>query len=220
VEKIVVDSSNTPHVIRIKGADPEAVAEARRQLEYTIEEVDIPDRQVGWLVGKDGQRIADLQRKSGVIRIDVERGNPTAVLTITGLLTAVETAKLLVETELAYAEEARETIVTVSKLTEEMKTLELHYNNFNGQRRSQDEDRRGGGGGGGAGGGGGGYRGGQGGARSSNAGAGSRREENDEDWAHAPRRRRDEGEDGGYPTRGSGGGRGGGRGGGASSARR
>ena len=105
VERIVVDKDTNPPVIRIRGDDADQVAEARRQLEYTVEKIDLTPQQVRWIVGPGGATINDIKSRSGVFRIDVEDSVDPRVppqLKILGLKTTVHAAMMLVEAQLEY----------------------------------------------------------------------------------------------------------------------
>lgn len=154
-------------MVRIRGATADAVSEARRMLEYTVQHVYLESEQVGWIIGKNGERINDIIKKSGVTRIEVEkqavegsiaaaaggrgrRDSPAAAstpLVITGLKSAVETAVMLVELELQYQKDAKETVDAVNKLSAEVETMNIQYGDYRGPRRDYEENRGGRGGG-------------------------------------------------------------------------
>lgn len=130
VERIVIDDETSPPVVRIKGTDPEAVSEARRQLEYTSEAIPLSKQQVGWVVGSDGNTLQEMQAKSRVLRMQVEEGTTpaaTTVLRIVGLRTAVNAAKLLVEAHLTYHAEYKKALKEEAELREKLAAMKVSY---------------------------------------------------------------------------------------------
>ena len=109
VDRIVVDADANPPIVRIRGADAEQVAEARRQIEYDIRHMVLTKPQVAWVMGSAGATTTDdIKAKSRVMKlalIDSVDGIAPAYLEITGLKMNVNTAVMLLETQLEYQEQ-------------------------------------------------------------------------------------------------------------------
>jgi transcription antitermination factor NusA-like protein len=96
VELIEVDK-NGPKVI-IVGATQAMVDAARERLEFVTEHVPVQSEQVGWLIGRGGSNFRELQEKTKVTRLNVDKNTNTVILV--GTQTAVAAAQLYIETHL------------------------------------------------------------------------------------------------------------------------
>ena len=101
VEMIEVDQTG-PRVIII-GPTQEAVDAARESLEFIIERVPVEPEQVGWLIGRGGKNFRELQEKTKVTRLNVDKSSNHVILV--GTVTAVAAAQLYIDTHLDYLAE-------------------------------------------------------------------------------------------------------------------
>jgi len=101
VEAIEVDQAG-PKVV-IYGATQEAVDAARERLEFVTESVPVKSKQIGWLIGKGGSNVRELQESTKVTRVNLNKNSSTVVLV--GTLTAVAAARLYIDTHLEYLAE-------------------------------------------------------------------------------------------------------------------
>lgn len=137
VEKIIIDSDNPPHLVRIKGATAASVAAARLQLEYTFRQILATESEITFLTNQDSKRLSAIKTKSRVISIEPVSlpGNKHA-LEIIGLVSDVETAEVLIQADLDFNREAKKTASTISQL--ESKVAEMHIGY--GERRNGGGD--------------------------------------------------------------------------------
>lgn len=96
VELIEVDQSG-PKVVII-GATQEAVDRARDRLEFVTQRVPVRPEQIGWLIGRGGSNFRELQEKTKITRLNVDKSSNTVILV--GTLTAVAAAQLYIDTHL------------------------------------------------------------------------------------------------------------------------
>ena len=78
------------------------------QLEYTVLPIPVSESEVNFLTNRDGQRLATIKSKSRVISIEpvtIQPGNKH-FLEITGLVSDVETAKVLIQYDLEFNRKA------------------------------------------------------------------------------------------------------------------
>ena len=101
VELIEVDQ-NGPRVIVI-GPTQETVDAAREMLEFVVERVPVEPEQIGWLIGRGGKNFKELQEKTRVTRLNVDKATSTVILV--GTATAVAAAQLYIDTHLEYLAE-------------------------------------------------------------------------------------------------------------------
>merc|ERR1719421_2807668 len=69
-------------------------------LEFVIERVPVEPAQVGWLIGRGGKNFKELQEKTKVTRLNVDKATSTVILV--GTVTAVAAAQLYIDTHLEY----------------------------------------------------------------------------------------------------------------------
>jgi hypothetical protein len=99
VERIAVDSESDPKMVRIKGPTRESVAKARKLLEYTVITIQLTQKELQYVLGKDSSKINEVRAKSRVLKIDFNENkmspNECAII-ITGIKSEAETAELLI----------------------------------------------------------------------------------------------------------------------------
>lgn len=133
------------------------------QLEYTVLPIPVSESEVNFLTNRDGQRLATIKSKSRVISIEpvtIQPGNKH-FLEITGLVSDVETAKVLIQDDLEFNRKAKEMSAEITKLDIKVSHMHLGYGDRRPERTAGvDEPRdknknfqRGAGGGAGGGGG-------------------------------------------------------------------
>ena len=156
VDCITIHDEVSPPVVRVRGPTPEAVAEARRHLEFVSRELELTAEQSVWVLGPEGATIADIRLKSKVTRMDIDKavtavaprvpGTPpyTHKLTIIGLKADVALAEALVDAQIEYQLEYRELAASEEEARAKLRAMDLKF----------DAPRSRGGGGGGGGGGG------------------------------------------------------------------
>lgn len=91
VDRVEVDPQG-PRVI-VVGPTQESVDAAREALEFVEDRVSVQPEQVGWLIGRSGRNFKELQEKTKVTRLNVDKGSNQVVLV--GTKTAVEAARLV-----------------------------------------------------------------------------------------------------------------------------
>lgn len=204
-----------PRVV-IFGSTQESIEAAREMLEFVTQRVSIKSEQMGWLIGRNGRNFRELQEKTKVTRLNIDKGSGQVVLV--GTKSAVEAALFYMDTHLQYLSEFESEARESEKLRQELRDISVSEDaSFNaggkGTRGGKGEGRGGGRGGGSSGRGGG----------SSGRGGGSREDSNgiakhahaDSDGPRGPREQpardgtqRGGGKGGGAGPRSQGGGRG------------
>jgi len=150
VEKIIIDSENPPHLVRIKGATAASVSAARLQLEYTFRQILATESEITFLTNQDSKRLSAIKAKSRVISIEPASlpGNKHA-LEIIGLVSDVETAEVLIQADLDFNREAKKTVSTISQLESKVAEMHIGYGErrngggegYGGRNASGDEPR-------------------------------------------------------------------------------
>jgi hypothetical protein len=168
VENIVVDSDINPAVVRIKGRSADSVSQARARLEYAVESIPLTPRELGWIIGEGGAKMNEIRFKSGAMKIEHDsnegntgsaaaasssrgRGHQTssAVVRVTGLRAAVDTAIMMVQAELMYLPQILETERNIEDARKQLKSLDIAYGSAprrrapggpGGRRDDDDED--------------------------------------------------------------------------------
>lgn len=99
VERIAVDSESDPKMVRIKGPTRESVAKARKLLEYTVITIQLTQKELQYVIGKDSSKINEVRAKSRVLKIDFNENkmspNECAII-ITGIKSEAEMAEILI----------------------------------------------------------------------------------------------------------------------------
>eukprot|EP00117_Sycon_ciliatum_P034455 scpid49141/ scgid26292/ Fragile X mental retardation syndrome-related protein 1 len=102
---------------KITGNTTREVLDARKRLEYHCEVVYIPKAYTGRVIGKNGQKIQEIVAKSNVLRVSIgsEDENGQVPFQFTGLKESVETAKIVLEYQLANFKELEALVSPSSK---------------------------------------------------------------------------------------------------------
>lgn len=116
VDVVDVDQ-NGPSVVLI-GPSQEAVEKARELLEFVIVRVPVRPEQIGWLIGKNGRNFKELQSKTLLTRLNVDKASNTVMLV--GTQTAVSAAQLYIDTHLEYLAEFDKEEIAAEKLRREL----------------------------------------------------------------------------------------------------
>ncbi|CAD7927320.1 unnamed protein product [Amoebophrya sp. A25] len=109
VEIIVTDLEDTSPAqvrVRIYGETQEQVDRAREEIEYTRLEFPVEPHLIGWVLGKKGAHLTDIEEKSGIVRASLNR--TTNVVELIGLKDCVEDAKMALESHCTYFEVYKE----------------------------------------------------------------------------------------------------------------
>ena len=101
IDVVEVDQSG-PRVVII-GPTAESVEAARELLEFVTVKQPVEQQQIGWLIGKGGRNFKELQEKTKVTRLNVDKTTNTIMLV--GTATAVAAAQLYIDTHLEYLAE-------------------------------------------------------------------------------------------------------------------
>lgn len=86
--------------VRVSGETREDVRKVIDEIKYVEIYIPVPSDQFGYLLGKNGENINDMQSKSGVLVANLQRGEQK--LQLYGVQQAVDAAKDLVEAHLVY----------------------------------------------------------------------------------------------------------------------
>ena len=125
VDVVEVDQHG-PKIVVI-GPTQESVEKARELLEYVTERMDVRDEQVGWLIGKAGRNFKEMQEKTKITRINVDKGGngrqPSVI--IVGTARSVAAARLYMDTHLEYFEEFQKEEDVQKRLQQEVHALEI-----------------------------------------------------------------------------------------------
>jgi len=88
----------------IHGPDRESVAMCRAMLEMAKEEVEVSQKELGWIIGKRGANIRELMTETGVNRAEVLK-NATPTIQLIGTQASVEKAKMWLQCHTEYLAE-------------------------------------------------------------------------------------------------------------------
>jgi len=95
---------------------------ARASLEVVAEEVEVEEWEVGWIIGKKGQTINEMQGMSGC-RISVTNKGEKPVVELVGIKTCVDKGKALVAYTVESAQDQRQKEVMIHKLSGELRSM-------------------------------------------------------------------------------------------------
>lgn len=123
VDYIKVTQAGSQPLVTVVGPTQESVEAARELLEFVTEHVPVLPEQVGWLIGRGGRNFKDLQDKTKVTRLNVDKIKSQVVLV--GTRTAVEAAKLYIETHLQFLSEFESERGESEKLRKELRGIGL-----------------------------------------------------------------------------------------------
>jgi hypothetical protein len=154
VDRVVVDRE--AGVVRIVGHRAADVARARAALEVCSVAVRVPDDKVGYIVGKEGKNINELQARSGATQLRLaHEGAAGALVRVLGSRAACDKARLLIEAQLAYLNEAEAEAKQVEDMKRQLEAMNVSWgeDSFLIMRGGGGGDRDAEGGGGGYGGG-------------------------------------------------------------------
>ena len=143
VDTIAVDSQATPCMVRITGPTREAVARARRMLEYVVESVPLTVEQSEGLIDVHGAKLADIRDKSRLVRLTMDSAPPpssgfydhddltadriTHTLHMTGLLDDVQMAKSFVQMQIDHQVRKAQAQRMEAEAMERLSQLDLSY---------------------------------------------------------------------------------------------
>ena len=155
IDVVEIDQSG-PKVVII-GPTAESVEAAREMLEYVTLRMPVKQEQIGWLIGKGGKNFKELQEKTKVTRLNIDKSSNTIILV--GTATCVAAAQLYIDTHLEYLAEFDKEAEESEKLRKELKGIGIDEQEGGygggGGGGGRGKGKGGGGGGGGSGGGGG-----------------------------------------------------------------
>jgi len=98
VDVVEIDQ-NGPRVVII-GPTQQSVEAAREKLEFVTAKLPVDPEQIGWLIGKGGKNFKDLQDKTKVTRLNIDKATSQVILV--GTSTAVAAAQLYIDTHLEH----------------------------------------------------------------------------------------------------------------------
>lgn len=121
VDVIDIDTRG-PRVVVI-GPTKESCDAARELLEFVSESVPVEPEQVGWLIGRSGRNFKELQERTRVARLSVDK--VTNAITMVGTTSAVEAARLYIDTHLHYLAEFDAEVAESDKLRRELRGIAI-----------------------------------------------------------------------------------------------
>ncbi|KAL1527303.1 hypothetical protein AB1Y20_015975 [Prymnesium parvum] len=121
IDRVDVDPEG-PRVVII-GPTQQSVDAARERLEFVIERIDVKSEQVGWLIGRGGKHFKELQEKTKLTRLNVDKSLSQVVLV--GTKSAVEAAILYMETHLQYLPEFETEAQRSEQLRRELRNFSI-----------------------------------------------------------------------------------------------
>jgi KH domain len=126
VDRIVIDRQAS--VVRIVGHRPEDVARAREMLEVCCLYIPLPEDKVGFVVGKEGRNINDIIARSGLVApggmtMDRSRG----AMRVQGTRAACEKARLLIEAQLDFLNQAEREQVEVEAMRQKLEHMQTNW---------------------------------------------------------------------------------------------
>ena len=122
VDKIEVDASLLGPRVIIIGQSQEACEAARERLEYVTERIPVAQEQIGWLIGRGGSNFRELQEKTKVTRLNVDRTSHEVILV--GTKQSVEAATLYMETQIKYYDDLETEASETDKLRRELRGMD------------------------------------------------------------------------------------------------
>jgi len=126
VDRVVVDRE--AGVVRIVGHRAADVARARAALEVCTVVVRVPDDKIGYIVGKEGKNINELQARSGATQLKLaHEGQAGALVRVLGSRAACDKARLLIEAQLAYLEEAEAEQAEVEAMKRQLEAMNVSW---------------------------------------------------------------------------------------------
>jgi hypothetical protein len=125
VDRVVVDRE--AGVVRIVGHRAADVARARALLELCSVSVPVPEDRVGYIVGKEGKNINELQARSGAQQLKLTHDGGAASVRILGQRAACDKAKLLIEAQLAYLDQAESEQLQIEAMKRELEAMNVSW---------------------------------------------------------------------------------------------
>ena len=119
----VIEVEQAGPTVVIVGSTQEKVDAAREMLEFVIERVPVQPAQVGWLIGRGGKNFKELQEKTKVTRLNVDKNTSTVILV--GTVTAVAAAQLYIDTHLEYLQEFDKEKGETEKLQQQLDAMSM-----------------------------------------------------------------------------------------------
>ena len=144
VDSIEVDQ-NGPSII-VTGPTEQSVEDAREMLEFVEEKMPVKTEQVGWLIGRGGKNFKELQEKTKVTRLNVDKNTNTVILV--GNKTAVAAAQLYITTHLEYLAEYDKELSESEALRKELRQVALRDGDYAEAQKLAPPSGKGGGKGG------------------------------------------------------------------------
>jgi predicted RNA-binding protein YlqC (UPF0109 family) len=119
-----------PRIV-IFGPTQESIEAARERLEFVTHRVSVQPEQMGWLIGRNGRNFRELQEKTKVTRLNIDKGSGQVVLV--GTKSAVEAALLYMDTHLQYLSQFESEARESEKLRQELRGMAVGEDDgFNG----------------------------------------------------------------------------------------
>lgn len=109
-------------VVSLNGGSVAQAEAARASLEVVTEEVGVDEWEVGWIIGKKGQTINEMQDMSKC-RISVTHKGGKPVVELIGVKTSVDKARALVAYTVESAQDQRQKEIMIHKLSGELRSL-------------------------------------------------------------------------------------------------
>ena len=126
VDRVVVDRE--AGVVRIVGHRAADVARARAMLEVCSVAVRVPEDKVGYIVGKEGKNINELQAKSGATQLRLaQEGASGAVVRVLGSRAACDKARLLIEAQLDFLHQAEAEAAEVESMKRQLEAMNTSW---------------------------------------------------------------------------------------------
>ena len=126
VDRVVVDRE--AGVVRIVGHRAADVARARAMLEVCSVAVRVPEDKVGYIVGKEGKNINELQSKSGATQLRLtQEGTAGAVVRVLGSRAACDKARLLIEAQLDFLNQAEAEAAEVESMKRQLEAMNTSW---------------------------------------------------------------------------------------------
>jgi len=119
VHRVEVDPDG-PRVVII-GPTQESIEAAREMLEFVTQRVSVKPEQIGWLIGRNGRNFRELQEKTKVTRLNIDKSCGQVVLV--GTKGAVEAALLYMDTHLQYLSDFESEARESEKLRRELRGM-------------------------------------------------------------------------------------------------
>uniref|UniRef100_A0A7S0J573 K Homology domain-containing protein n=1 Tax=Calcidiscus leptoporus TaxID=127549 RepID=A0A7S0J573_9EUKA len=143
VDFINISPSGSQPLVSIIGPTQDSVEAARELLEFVTENVPVETEQIGWLIGRGGRNFKDLQERTKVTRLNIDKAKKQVVLV--GTRTTVEAAKLYMETHLQFLNEFESERSESEKLRKELRGISIGEENGDHEPSGRGAGRSGGG---------------------------------------------------------------------------